>query len=127
VLHYAVNGSVFQRCKLEAAANYKSGNPDYRNTYLARLSCNDPRVNGTEPIGSRSSMAVCNIDGPADSFRVDAKSVRRPDRLPLEKIPRGRQPALTIRHEQSLVCRTLRCRPETPTPEPGSALLEESA
>jgi hypothetical protein len=50
-----------------------------------------------------------------------------PGRLPLEKIPRGRQPALTIRHEQSLVCRTLRCRPETPTPEPGSALLEESA
>jgi hypothetical protein len=43
-----------------------------------------------------------------------------------EKSSRRRQPALTIRREQLLVCRTRRCRPETPTPEPGSALLEES-
>jgi hypothetical protein len=47
VFYYADSGSAFLRCNVGAAANYKPRNPDYRNTYLARLSCNDPQVNGT--------------------------------------------------------------------------------
>jgi hypothetical protein len=45
VVHHESDGD--KHCNVETAGNYKPRNPDYRNTYLARLSCDDERLNGT--------------------------------------------------------------------------------
>jgi hypothetical protein len=47
VYNHADDGSTYQHCNVVAVANYKPRDPSYRNTYLARLSCDDPRVDGT--------------------------------------------------------------------------------